>query len=53
MLAVVAMSYTRSRPSPVDMLFITSFLVTLVYLTLFEKFGVTRRAVILSLLLAS
>lgn len=53
LLAVLAMNYTLSRPSPVDMLYIGAFLLTLFHLTLFPKFEVTRRALILSLLLGS
>lgn len=53
LLAVLAMNYTLSRPSPVDMLYIGAFLLTLFHLTLFPKFEVTRRTLILSLLLGS
>ena len=53
LLAVLAMNYTLSRPSPVDMLYIGAFLLTLFHHTLFPKFEVTRRALILSLLLGS
>jgi hypothetical protein len=53
LLAVLAMNYTLSRPSPVDFLFITSFLVTLIHITLFRTVEVTRRAVMLSLLLGA
>lgn len=51
LVAVLAMNYTLMRPSPVDLLYITSFLITLVYLTLFPKVAVTRRVMALSLLL--
>jgi hypothetical protein len=48
---VLAMNFTLMRPSPVDLLFIASFLITLVYMTLFNRLEVTRRAVYLALLL--
>ena len=51
LIAVLAMNFTLMRPSPVDLLYITSLLVTLFYLTLFQKPEVTRRAVYLILLL--
>ncbi|MCR6672916.1 O-antigen ligase [Devosia ginsengisoli] len=51
LVAVVAMNYTLMRPSPVDMLYIASFLITFVYMTLFPKMEVTRRALFLALLL--
>ena len=50
-MAVLAMNYTLSRPSPVDMLYITAFLLTLFHLTLFPKVEVTRRVVFMCLLL--
>lgn len=53
LIAVLAMNYTLMRPSPVDLLFITSFLITLVYMTLLQKLEVTRRFVALSLLLST
>ncbi len=53
MLAVVAMNYTLMRPSPVDILFIISFLMTMLHATLFQKQEVTRRAVFLALLLGA
>ncbi|WIJ23871.1 O-antigen ligase family protein [Devosia sp. RR2S18] len=53
LIAVLAMNYTLSRPSPVDLLYITSFLITLFYLTLLEKPEVTRRSVMLALLLGA
>lgn len=53
LLAVLAMNYTLMRPSPVDVLFITSFLITLFHMTLFQKQEVTRRAVTLTLLLGA
>jgi hypothetical protein len=52
LLAVLAMNYTLMRPSPVDMLFITSFLLTLFYMALFVTHEVTRRFVAFTLLLA-
>jgi len=51
LIAVLAMNFTLMRPSPVDLLYITSLLITLFYLTLFQKPEVTRRAVYLILLL--
>lgn len=53
LLAVLAMNYTLSRPSPVDLLYITSFLLTVLYLTLLAKVEVTRRFVFLALLLGA
>ncbi len=53
LIAVLAMNYTLMRPSPVDMLFIGSFLITLLHLMLFQQQVVTRRAVFLSLLLGA
>ena len=53
LVAVVAMNYTLMRPSPVDLLFILSFLVTLFYMTISQKQEMTRRALTLSLLLGS
>lgn len=53
LLAILAMNYTLMRPSPVDLLFITSFLITLFHMTLFQKQEVTRRAVTLTLLLGA
>jgi hypothetical protein len=52
LIAVLAMNYTLMRPSPVDMLYIASFLVTFVYMTLFPRIEVTRRTIFLTLLLA-
>jgi hypothetical protein len=52
LLAVLAMNYTLMRPSPVDLLFITSLLMSLLYMTLFVKQEVTRRSVAFTLLLA-
>ena len=53
LLGVLAMNYTLMRPSPVDMLFIGSFVITVFHLMLFKKQEVTRRAVHLSLLLGA
>jgi hypothetical protein len=53
MLAVLAMNYTISRPSPVDLLYITSFLTTIMYIVVSDKHQVTRRAVFLALLLGT
>lgn len=51
--AVLAMNFTLMRPSPVDLLYIGSFLATLVYMTLLRRLEVTRRAIFLILLLGS
>ena len=53
LIAVLAMNFTLARPSPVDLLFIASFLITLIYMLLFKKLEVTRRAILLTLLLAA
>ena len=53
LVAVLAMNYTLMRPSPVDLLYITSLLVTMFHLALFHTKEVTRRAVTLSLLLGA
>ena len=52
-IAVLAMNFTLMRPSPVDLLFITAFLITLLHMTLFSTFAVTRRTIYLILLLGS
>jgi hypothetical protein len=51
LIAVLAMNYTLMRPSPVDLLFILSLLITLAYMTLYQKIEVTRRAIFLILIL--
>lgn len=48
-IAVLAMNYTLMRPSPVDLLYITSFLLALLYLTLFPRAEVWRRTIFLLL----
>ena len=53
LVGVLAMNYTLMRPSPVDMLYILSFLVTLFYMTISQKQELTRRALTLTLLLGS
>jgi O-antigen ligase len=53
LLAVLAMNYTLMRPSPVDLLFIASLLMTLFHVTLHTKQEVTRRSVTLALLLGA
>lgn len=53
LLGVLAMNYTLMRPSPVDLLYITSFLMTLFYITISARQAVTRRAVTLALLLGA
>lgn len=50
--AVLAMNFTLMRPSPVDLLYILSFLVGLGYLTLFQTLEVTRRFVAFFLVLS-
>lgn len=52
-IAVLAMNYTLSRPSPVDLLYITSFLLTFVYMVSMQGLVVTHRAMFFSLLLAA
>lgn len=51
--AVVAMNYTLMRPSPVDLLFILSFLFTLAWLAVSPQKLVSKRAVLLTLLLGA
>lgn len=51
LVAVLAMNYTLMRPSPVDLLYISSFLVTLASLTLAARPQVTSRTMFLTLLL--
>lgn len=51
--AVLAMNYTLMRPSPVDLLYVGSFLITLFHLMLFPKFQVTRRAIFLALIVGA
>ncbi len=53
LVAVLAMNFTLMRPSPVDLLYILSFLITFVYLTLFQPMQVTRRTLTLTLILAA
>lgn len=53
LMAVLAMNYTIMRPSPVDLLFITSFLMTLAHIALSERREVTRRAVFLMLIIGA
>src|SRR5690606_26152458 len=53
LVAVLAMNYTLLRPSPVDLLYILSFLMTLFHLPLFQKRAGTRRAVVFTLLLGA
>lgn len=53
LIAILAMNYTLMRPSPVDLLFIGSFLITAFHLMLFKTKLVTRRAVHLILLLGA
>lgn len=53
LLAVLAMNYTLMRPSPVDLLYIMSLLITFVHITLVERQEVARRPVLLALLLGA
>lgn len=53
LLAVLAMNYTISRPSPVDMLYIASFLITLFYIAVSPQHQITRRAVFVALLVGT
>ena len=53
LIAILAMNYTLMRPSPVDLLFIGSFLITLFHLMLFRTKLVTRRSIHLILLLGA
>ncbi|WIY54030.1 O-antigen ligase family protein [Devosia sp. YIM 151766] len=53
LLAVLAMNYTLLRPSPVDLLYVLSFLITLFLMTLLEKQEVTRRSVTFILIVAA
>jgi hypothetical protein len=53
LVAVVAMNYTLMRPSPVDLLFVTSFLLTLAHVSLTPGHTVTRRPVTMTLLLGA
>lgn len=52
-IAVLAMNYTLMRPSPVDLLFILSFLFTLAHIVLQPQAIISRRALFLTLLLGS
>ena len=51
--AVVAMNYTLMRPSPVDLLFILSFLLTLAHLAVSSQKMVSKRTILLTLLLGA
>ncbi|RDE08964.1 O-antigen ligase family protein [Pelagibacterium lacus] len=53
LIAILAMNYTLMRPSPVDLLFIGSLLITLFHLTLFRTKLVTRRSIHLILILGA
>lgn len=53
LIAVIAMNYTLMRPSPVDLLFILSFLMTMAHIAVSERKVVTRRAVFLALLVGA
>lgn len=52
-LAVLAMNYTLSRPSPVDLLFIAALLITLTHIAVSAHQRVARRAPILALIVAT
>ncbi|SFZ82237.1 O-antigen ligase like membrane protein [Devosia enhydra] len=51
--AVLAMNYTLMRPSPVDLLYITSFIFTFLYMVSMQKLAVTPRTLIFSMILAA
>jgi len=51
--AILAMNFTLFRPSPVDLLYVLAFLITLVHIALQERIEVSRRALVLSLLAAA
>lgn len=53
LIAVLAMNYTLMRPSPVDLLFIGSLLITVFHLMMFETKLVSRRAIFLILILGA
>lgn len=53
LIAVLAMNYTLMRPSPVDLLFIGSFLISLFHLLLFRNRMVTRRSIHLILIVGA
>nr|WP_255714522.1 O-antigen ligase family protein [Pelagibacterium xiamenense] len=53
MIAILAMNYTLMRPSPVDLLFIGAFLISVFYLMLFRDKLVARRTVFLFLVLGA
>lgn len=50
LVAVLAMNFTLFRPSPVDLLYVLAFLITLVLITLQDPIAVSRRSLIVSLL---
>jgi O-antigen ligase len=50
LLAVLAMNFTLMRPSPVDLLYVLSLLISLAHLLLFPAQEVSKRAVMLILL---
>jgi hypothetical protein len=50
LVAVLAMNFTLMRPSPVDLLFIISFLLTLLLLAVSARQAVTHRAITLALI---
>lgn len=53
LIAILAMNFTLFRPSPVDLLYVLAFLITLVHIALQERIEVSRRALVLSLLAAA
>lgn len=53
LMAVIALNYTLSRPSPVDLIFFSVLLLSIVYVTLFENVAVTARAIMLVLLVSA
>ena len=53
LIAILAMNFTLMRPSPVDLLFIGSFLITMFHLMLFRTKLVSRRSIFLILLVGA
>lgn len=53
LLAVLAMNFTLMRPSPVDLLYIASFLMTMLHIAFSDRHEVARRSMLLALLLGA
>ena len=51
LIAILAMNFTLFRPSPVDLLFLAAFLISVFHLLLFHKREVTRRVLHYTLLI--